>query len=307
MQTLDLPQEISDLFIDEINSTFKQQERLDALRSCQLVSRAFYLRSRVHLWSESTLLNRKIKDAALHLQILKDILGYSSPLYPTVASYIRRFSINFPRSSLIKQKTSEVMSNECLPAIIDLLHGSDYGIEVFYLSILKGEITWEGLSMDLKQSLDRLFHSPRLKSLLVEGCRRLPLSAFEGTRIQELQLVSINPRPLFWGPPTQPTPDPKEFLFNPPPLERFSTDLTFVFPTSQWMRLILDGSDTAVPPSPLANLRHLKISFETLNSMWVFIAQEVLDDCLKSLNHLEICILGKTLFFLRRMHSPSNL
>ena len=83
------PLEIQDLIIDEI-ATSKDQK---TLRSCQLVSHTFRLRSLHHLFASITINCVQSPDIGERLVLLKDIMLGTRSL-PGITTHIKKFTIN---------------------------------------------------------------------------------------------------------------------------------------------------------------------------------------------------------------------
>jgi len=97
---LNLPPEILDLFIDQLE-TFCEQDARAAFQSCNMVCKALQGRARHHLFKRIMLLTRKGKDFSRRMENLLEILKPVGGVLVGIAQYVVALEISIGQHTLL--------------------------------------------------------------------------------------------------------------------------------------------------------------------------------------------------------------
>ncbi|CAA7264287.1 unnamed protein product [Cyclocybe aegerita] len=280
----DLPQEIQDLCIDELAFDKDFRSLAESLRSCLLVSRSFYQRSRRHLWSSVDLELKDDERSRQKVSKLLDLMDYVPPAYPPTFTVIGAFVLDTDSPSPLAAERERILGHPALAKALVKLHESPHGPSYFRFA---AGVDWNSLSEDLQTSLRVAFRSPKLIHLCLEGLLFLPITVLDGCVMKSLETYGCGPTLFDHAAPVRPSSNPKEFMVSPPQLNTMWTDQTFILPTSKSMSHAFKYQQSdKPPPSPLASLKNLLVSIRSLS--YSIMVRDLLEDASHSLDYLKL-------------------
>ncbi|KAF8958134.1 hypothetical protein BDZ97DRAFT_1949759 [Flammula alnicola] len=187
--TISLPQEIYELFIDALGNSAKDDKQSGrALFQCSRVCRAFWLRSRRHIFSDIRIYRRlgvhsvSVAERLFSLLALLDLnpSEFSETPAPPVISLIQSFSI---------RATVETFNQLVFARILERF------IEARVLHTLnlqsRHDVIWSDINEDTRKLLQNLCQSSHLKTISLDEFVDLIPDIFDGATIKHLILHSV--------------------------------------------------------------------------------------------------------------------
>lgn len=209
-QTIPLPQEIYDLFVDAVANGPDIPSSKKTLRQCSQVSRAFWLHARRHIFARTNIRGWRANSNVNPVEMLNKFMAIATktcPGVPPVIELVRSCSIHhYPAHSGFWEHSA---FTEFLKLLIDTK-----ALESLSLYAING--VWPDLNTETRDLLCVMFRAPHLKSLELRGFSRVPSEIFDGSPIQHLTLC-ITPTPHL-------SITPLSELVSPPPLLSIDTN-----------------------------------------------------------------------------------
>ena len=221
------PLEIQDLIIDEIAASKDPK----TLRSCQLVSHTFRLRSLHHLFASITINRVQSPDIGERLVLLKDIMLGTRSL-PGITTHIKKFTINARDPPCKKHKAhpelTEAFFGKFELCLILRLLSAQENTRLHHLCLMFTHgFAWTSLHCVFEHTFCSLLsRSPHIRHMTLEGLSGIPSTVILGTNIQRLFLLQsfmkedpdirqatcggVNNAPLLSA--SAPAPPPLEYL-----------------------------------------------------------------------------------------------
>jgi len=205
----------------------KRKEYVKAIQHCLFVSKPFRHRALQILFQHIRISNYSPKIGPKHLAVLRQIISPPPELnFEGVGRYVESVSISFkplPEISIFSRPSKHLedlknfLGDENLVAVINGLHGEDYGIKDLDVNLVMSRngrascgTKWDEIDPRFCAALAALAQSPQLNYLWISDIHHVPLTLLNNSHIQYLRLHhSILGQPIsYFSHPAQELPYP---------------------------------------------------------------------------------------------------